>query len=87
MRTGLLRFPSAAERDPAIVAWRKTHAGELGAIAHRKRGVLSRRDAKQLIDAAYLDIKARVENDQIREIGRRSCKSMGHQKFCWESVE
>ena len=32
--TGLLRFDGARERDPAIDAWMKEHAGELGAIAH-----------------------------------------------------
>jgi hypothetical protein len=34
MRTELLRFNGAAARDPAIDAWMKEHAGELGAIAH-----------------------------------------------------
>jgi hypothetical protein len=34
MRTDLLRFNGAVERDPAIDAWMKEHAGELGAIAH-----------------------------------------------------
>jgi hypothetical protein len=34
MRTELLRFNGAVERDPAIDAWMKDHAGELGAIAH-----------------------------------------------------
>jgi hypothetical protein len=31
----LLRFNGALERDPAIDAWMKAHAGELGAIAHQ----------------------------------------------------
>jgi hypothetical protein len=31
----LLRFNGAVERDPAIDAWMKANAGELGAIAHR----------------------------------------------------
>ena len=31
----MLRFNGAVERDPAIDAWMKDHAGELGAIAHR----------------------------------------------------
>jgi hypothetical protein len=31
----LLRFNGAVERDPAIDAWMKEHAGELGAIAHQ----------------------------------------------------
>ena len=35
MRTELLRFNGAVERDPAIDAWMKQHAGELGAIAHQ----------------------------------------------------
>src|SRR5438045_4357645 len=34
MRTDLLRFNGAVERDPAINAWMKEHAGELAAIAH-----------------------------------------------------
>jgi hypothetical protein len=35
MRTELLRFNGAVARDPAIDAWMKEHAGELGAIARR----------------------------------------------------
>jgi hypothetical protein len=35
MRTELLRFNGAVERDPTIDAWMKKHAGELGAIAHQ----------------------------------------------------
>jgi hypothetical protein len=35
MRTELLRFNGSVERDPAIDAWMKTHAGELGDIAHQ----------------------------------------------------
>src|SRR3954466_4202150 len=44
MRTELLRFNGTVERDPAIDAWMKEHAGKLGAIARqwfevmRKRG-------------------------------------------------
>jgi len=34
MRTELLRLNGAVERDPAIDAWMKEHAGRLGAIAH-----------------------------------------------------
>jgi hypothetical protein len=34
MRTELLRFDGALERDLAIDAWMKEHSGELGAIAH-----------------------------------------------------
>ena len=35
MRTELLRFSGAVERDPAIDGWMKGHANELGAIAHQ----------------------------------------------------
>jgi hypothetical protein len=35
LRTDLLRFKGALERDPAINAWMKERAGEMGAIAHR----------------------------------------------------
>lgn len=35
MKTELLRFDGAVERDPAIDAWMKTHAGELGNIAQQ----------------------------------------------------
>ncbi|MGA8669891.1 MAG: DUF1801 domain-containing protein [Terracidiphilus sp.] len=31
----LLRFNGAVERDPAIDAWMKAHAGELGDLAHQ----------------------------------------------------
>ena len=34
MRTELLRFNGTVKRDPAIDAWMKEHAGELGSIAH-----------------------------------------------------
>ena len=35
MRTELLRFNGAVERDPAIDVWMKQCAGELGATAHQ----------------------------------------------------
>ncbi len=35
MRTEFLQFNGAVERDPAIDAWMKAHAGGLGAIAHQ----------------------------------------------------
>jgi hypothetical protein len=35
MRTELLRFNGAIERDPAIDAWMNEHVGELRAIAHQ----------------------------------------------------
>jgi hypothetical protein len=34
MKTELLRFNGAVERDPAIDAWMNEHGSELGAIAH-----------------------------------------------------
>ena len=33
MRTNLLRFNGAVERDPGIDAWMREHSDELGAIA------------------------------------------------------
>jgi hypothetical protein len=35
MKTELLRFSGAVQRDPAIDAWMKNHEGELGVIAHQ----------------------------------------------------
>ena len=35
MKTKLLRFNGAVERDPAIDTWFNNRAGELGTIAHR----------------------------------------------------
>ena len=35
MQTSFLRFNGAVERDPAIDAWMKEHAGELGALARQ----------------------------------------------------
>lgn len=35
MKTELLRFNGAVERNPAIEKWMKRHAGELGAVAHQ----------------------------------------------------
>lgn len=35
MKADLLRFNGAVERDPAIDAWFREHAGELAAIAHQ----------------------------------------------------
>jgi hypothetical protein len=42
MRTDLLRFNGALERDPAIDAWMQEHRGELGAIAHEWFEVMRR---------------------------------------------
>jgi hypothetical protein len=35
MRESFLRFDGAVERDPAVDAWLKVHAGELGAMARQ----------------------------------------------------
>ena len=35
MKTELLRFNGAVQRDPAIEKWMKRHAGELGAVARQ----------------------------------------------------
>ncbi len=35
MRSELLRFNDAVERDPAVDAWMKEHSGELGDMAHQ----------------------------------------------------
>jgi len=42
MREQLLRFDSAVERDPAIDAWMREHAGELGTIARQWFEVMRR---------------------------------------------
>jgi hypothetical protein len=42
MKTKLLRFNGAVERDPAIDAWMNEHTGELGAIAHQWFEVMRR---------------------------------------------
>jgi hypothetical protein len=58
-RTEFLRFSGAVERDPAIDAWMKEHAGELGAIAHQWFDVMRKcgdevRELLQLPDPARL---------------------------------
>jgi len=40
MKSDLLRFNGARERDPAIDVWMKKHPGELGAIAGHWFGVM-----------------------------------------------
>ena len=40
MRTEVLRFDGAVERDPAIDAWMKERSGKLGAMAHHWFGVM-----------------------------------------------
>ena len=42
MKEQLLRFNGAVERDPAIDAWMKEHAGELGAISRQWFEVMRR---------------------------------------------
>jgi hypothetical protein len=39
MRTELLRFNGAVERDPAIDAWMNEYGGELGTIAQQHKGL------------------------------------------------
>ncbi len=41
-RTELLRFDGAVEQDPAVDAWMKEHAGELGDIARKWFAVMRR---------------------------------------------
>jgi hypothetical protein len=51
MRTELLRFNGTVEQDPAIDAWMKEHAGELGAIAHHPSAVRKCGDeVRELLD-------------------------------------
>jgi hypothetical protein len=40
MKTELLRFNGAVQRDPAIDAWMKKHSGELGTIARKSFEVM-----------------------------------------------
>jgi hypothetical protein len=35
MKTEILRFNGAVEKDPAIDAWLRNHTGELGSMAHQ----------------------------------------------------
>ncbi len=51
MRTNLLRFNGAVERDRTIAAWMEEHAGELGAIARQWFG---RRSFMKLLAATPL---------------------------------
>jgi hypothetical protein len=39
MRTELLRFNGAVERDPTIDAWMNERGGELGTIAQHHKGL------------------------------------------------
>jgi hypothetical protein len=65
MRTELLRFDGAVERDPAIDAWMKEHAGELGAIARQWFEVMRKcgDEVRELLhDGCPVACLARVEN-------------------------
>ena len=55
MRTQLLRFNGAVERDPAIDAWMKEHAGELGAIAQHWFDMMRKfgDDVRELLHVGY----------------------------------
>jgi hypothetical protein len=67
---GLFRFPGALERDPAVDAWMRAHAGSLGAIAQRWFEVMRAcgDDVRELLhdghptacvgDAAFADVNA-----------------------------
>ena len=68
MRTELLRFNGAVERDPAIDAWMEEHAGELGAIAHHWF------DAGELGAIAHHWFEAmRKCGDEVRELVHDGC--------------
>ena len=54
MRTELLRFNGAVERDPAIDGWMKEHAGELGAIALQWFEVMRKCDILKPISWSYV---------------------------------
>lgn len=47
----LLRFPSSVRRDPAVDAWMREHAGDLGAIAQHWFGVMRQcgEDVRELL--------------------------------------
>ena len=49
--SGVLRFPSAVPRDPAVEVWIDEHPGELGAIARRWFEVMRARgaDVRELV--------------------------------------
>jgi len=64
MRTELLRFNGAVQRDPAIDAWMKEE-GTVKFMRHvklRPGAAANAAAPRRLIDTAYSDIKARVEN-------------------------
>jgi len=52
----LFRFSRTLRRDPAIEAWMREHAGELGTIAEA---------LTKLIEIAYADMKERVARDTM----------------------
>ena len=55
MRTDLLRFNGAVERDPAINAWLKEHLGELGTIARQWFAVMRKcgDEVRELLHDGY----------------------------------
>ena len=55
LRTDLLRFNGAVERDPAIDGWMKAHPGELGAIAQEWFEVMRRcgDEVRELLHDGY----------------------------------
>ena len=67
MKSELLRFNGAVERGPAIDAWMKEHAGELGAIAYRWFEVM-RKCGDEVRDLLHLSILLRVEFGRSAQI-------------------
>lgn len=59
MKTVLLRFPGAVERDPAIDAWMNEHSGELG--VSRISGLRRCENAGTKSGSCYMTV-TRVEN-------------------------
>ena len=59
-----MRFHGSVKRDAAIDAWMRRKAGELGDIARecRPETATNTTALHSLIDAAYADIEAHVEN-------------------------
>src|SRR6266852_1544060 len=67
MRTELLRFNGAVERDPTIDAWMKEHAGELGAIAHQWFEVM-----RKCGDEEWFEVMRKC-GDEVRELLHDGC--------------
>jgi hypothetical protein len=68
MRTDLLRFNGAVGRDPAIDAWMKEHAGELGAIAHQWFEVMRKCGVRQGRRSAFLLTRSKESSWRISKL-------------------